>query len=90
VATDRPLGARTQKRRSTGELFPREIVNAILYLTRNGCTWRNLPHDLPPYRIVFHYFRLWQQDGTWEKIHAQLRKKVRQQAGRTPKSPSVP
>ena len=55
----------------------REIINAILYLTRNGCTWRALPHDFPPYRIVFHYFRLWQQDGTWERIHAKLRERVR-------------
>lgn len=68
-------------RRST----PAGIVNAILSLVRNGCTWRSLPHDLPPYRIVFHYFRLWQDDGTWEEIHAQLRKKIRQQAGKTPK-----
>jgi putative transposase len=44
-----------------------------------------MPHDLPPYRIVFHYFRLWQRDGTWERIHAALRTKVRQQAGKTPK-----
>lgn len=63
----------------------REIVNAILYLTRNGCAWRSLPHDLPPYRIVFHYFRLWQLDGTWEEIHAKLRERVRRQAGKTPK-----
>jgi len=63
----------------------REIVNAILYLVRNGCTWRSLPHDLPPYRIVFHYFRTWQHDGTWERLHAKLRERVRRQAGRTPK-----
>ena len=63
----------------------REIVNAILYLVRNGCTWRSLPHDLPPYRIVFHYFRAWQQDGTWELVHAKLRERVRQKAGHTPK-----
>ena len=55
----------------------REIVNAILYVTRSGCAWRSLPHDLPPYRIVFHYFRLWQQDGTWERLHAKLRERVR-------------
>ena len=60
----------------------REVVNAILYQTRNGCVWRALPHDLPPYRIVFHYFRAWQADGTWEAIHAALREKVRQAAGR--------
>lgn len=67
------------------EYTRREIVNAILYLARNGCSWRSLPHDLPPYRIVFHYFRLWQRDGTWETIHARLRERVRRQAGKTPK-----
>jgi transposase len=66
----------------------REILNAILYQTRNGCVWRALPHDLPPYRIAFHYFRLWQPDGTWDKIHDALRTKVRQAAGKKPK-PSV-
>jgi len=60
----------------------REIVNAILYVAREGCTWRALPHDLPSYRIAFHYFRLWQEDGTWEKIHDTLRAKVRTDAGR--------
>src|SRR5215211_3701237 len=63
----------------------REIVNAVLYQTRNGCTWRSLPHDLPPYRIVFHYFRLWQRDGTWDRLHAKLRERVRRRAGKRPK-----
>jgi transposase len=31
----------------------REIVNALLYVTRTGCQWRALPHDLPPWRIVY-------------------------------------
>jgi transposase len=67
----------------------RENVNAILYQTRNGCTWRALPHDLPPYRIVFHYFRRWQQDGTWQKVHDRLRTEVRYQAGKTAKPTAV-
>lgn len=66
----------------------REVINAILYQTRNGCVWRALPHDLPPYRIVFHYFRTWQKDGAWDKIHDALRDKVRRAAGKKPK-PSV-
>lgn len=66
----------------------REIVNAILYVAREGCTWRALPHDLPSYRIAFHYFRLWQLDGTWERIHAALREKVRREDGRR-RSPST-
>jgi transposase len=60
----------------------REIVNAILYWARNGCAWRALPHDLPPYGVVFHYFRLWRRDGTWERVHDTLREQVRAAAGR--------
>jgi putative transposase len=63
----------------------REVVNAILYQARNGCTWRSLPHDLPPYRIVFHYFRLWQADGTWDRVHDALRTKVRRSVGKKPR-----
>ena len=66
----------------------REIINAILYVTRNGCAWRSLPHDFPPYRIVFHWFRRWQADGTWKRIHDELRQRVRRQTGKKPK-PSV-
>jgi transposase len=62
----------------------REIVNGILYVTRTGCSWRSMPHDLPTYRICFHYFRLWQRDGTWEAAHAHLREQVRVAAGKTP------
>ena len=63
----------------------REIINAVFYQTRSSCPWRALPHDLPPYRIVFHYFRHWQQDGTWQKIHDALRERVRKRAGRKPR-----
>ena len=41
----------------------REILNAILYILCTGAAWRMLPHDLPPCRIVFHYYRAWQRDG---------------------------
>ena len=60
----------------------REIVNALRYVLRSGGSWRMLPHEFPPYRIVFHYFRTWRKDGTWERIHHHLRAAVRQQADR--------
>jgi putative transposase len=60
----------------------REIVNAILYWTRAGGSWRMLPHDLPPWPTVYYYFRRWSQDGTWERIHDHLRGQVRRAAGR--------
>jgi transposase len=58
------------------------ILNAILYLVRTGCAWRLLPHDLPPWKTVYHYFRCWRLDGTWKRIHDELRGDVREAAGR--------
>ena len=62
----------------------REILNAIFYLLRAGCAWRMLPHDLPPWKTVYHYFRLWRKDGTWERINAALRAQLREADGRKP------
>jgi transposase len=65
------------------EAYPkREILNGIFYLLRSGCSWRMLPHDLPPWRIVYHYFRQWHQDGTWQVLHDLLRGDVRVTAGK--------
>jgi putative transposase len=57
-------------------------VDAILYVLRSGCTWRLLPHDFPPWQTVYHYFRLWRLDGTWERVHTRLREQARRRAGR--------
>ena len=62
----------------------REIVNGILYVLRAGEAWRLLPHDLPPWQTVHHYFRRWRLDGTWEQINTALRERVRVRAGRPP------
>jgi putative transposase len=43
-----------------------------------------LPHDLPPWPTVYHYFRQWRKDGTWERINDTLRPQVRVAAGREP------
>ena len=66
----------------------REVINAILYVLRSGCTWRMVPHDLPPWSTAWGYFRRWRKNGTWERIHDALRPKVREMEGREP-SPSA-
>ncbi len=66
----------------------RAVVNGILYLVRTGCSWRQLPHDFPPWGTVHWYYRCFRLDGTWQKIHDALRDKVRVSAGRK-KSPSA-
>jgi putative transposase len=62
----------------------RDVVDAVSYRNRNGCTWRALPHDFPPWRTVYNYFTAWRDDGTWGAINAALRRQVRRAAGREP------
>lgn len=62
----------------------REVLNALMYLTRTGCQWRYLPHDFPFWGTVRYYFDRWTQDGTWIRINDGLRRQVRRQAGRDP------
>jgi transposase len=60
----------------------REIVNAIFYVQREGCTWRGLPGDFPPWQTVYNYLRHWQKLGLWQQVHDQLRTQVRQIMGK--------
>ena len=62
----------------------REVVNALFYHTREGGSWRALPHDLPPWKTVYNYFQWWDRDGTWQKILDTFRPQARTKAGRQP------
>jgi len=66
-------------------IYPlREILDAIFYIVRSGCAWRLLPHDFPPWKTVYYYFRFWRLDGTWERMHSALRRRVRVRLKRNP------
>jgi putative transposase len=77
-----PQGDGTTGRPRTYPL--REIVNAILYLARAGCTWRVLPHDFPPWKTVSYYFYTWREAGVWERVRASLRATLRSLAEKEP------
>ena len=64
---------------------PPQILNAVFYIVRSGCAWRLLPHDFPPGKTVYHYFRLWRIDGTSEKLNAAICQRLRVRLGRDPK-----
>jgi putative transposase len=73
---------RGRGRHPDGDL--REVVNAIFFLTKEGCQWRALPHDLPPWPTVRYYYDKWMRDCTWERINDLLRRALRQEDGRDP------
>jgi putative transposase len=66
----------------------REVVNALFYQARTGCQWDFLPHDLVPKGTAYDYFARWHDDGTWLKVVAALRGRIRAEAGRE-ESPSA-
>jgi transposase len=62
----------------------REVLNGIQYVLRAGCAWRLMPHDLPHWQTAYQTWRAWRRDGTWVRIHDQLRERLRTQMGRHP------
>ncbi|HEY7092514.1 MAG TPA: IS5 family transposase [Ktedonobacterales bacterium] len=62
----------------------RTLLDAIFYAVRAVHAWRLLPQEWPPWKTVYHYFRAWRLDGTWQRIHTVLREATRAQAGRHP------
>jgi putative transposase len=60
----------------------REILNAIFYGARRGGSWRMLPPDLPPWRLVSDDCWQWRRDGTWHVRPDRLRGAVRVAAGK--------
>jgi len=56
----------------------REMLNAIFYLLRTGCSWRHLPHDFPPWKTVYTQFQTWRLLGFFEKMNHLLSRKIRQ------------
>jgi putative transposase len=66
----------------------REIINGLRYLTKTGCQWRMLPHDLPPWYHIAYYYYKWIHDGTLDYINDCLRIEIRIELGRKPE-PSV-
>jgi len=60
----------------------RDIVDAIFWILRTGCQWRNLPQDFPKWPTVYYYFRKWQVDGTLALLNSELNKLERNRKGK--------
>jgi transposase len=61
----------------------RAVVDAIRYVIHNGCVWRALPADFPPWRTVYGLFQRCNATGATIALHDALRAAARQAAGRT-------
>lgn len=60
----------------------REVMNAVRYVLRTGCQWRQLPRDFPPRSTVYGYFWEWSRYGLLDHIHHALLVACREDEGR--------
>ena len=63
----------------------RELVNAVFYVTKTGCQWRQLPNNFPPWKTVYSFYMRAKEKGIWEGVMKALVKKSRVAQGRNEK-----
>ena len=66
------------------QLALRQVVNAIFYVVRSGCQWKNLPREYPHYKSVYYHYRKWCLNGVWEQINRALVYVERKRQGHLP------
>src|SRR5215211_4263616 len=64
--------------------FAGDTRRPLLRPIKSGCPWRFLPREFPPWKTVYYWFRRWRIDGTWERLNAELRERLRWHLGRDP------
>jgi transposase len=62
----------------------RDVFDALRWLVRAGAPWRYLPHDFPPWEMVYQQTRRWLAVGCFEAIVHDLRAVLRFAEGRDP------
>lgn len=60
----------------------REVFNAARWMVRAGATWRMIPHDLPPWHVVYQQTQRWIKAQVFEALTADLRALLRLAEGR--------
>lgn len=60
----------------------REVFNGLRYIVKTGNQWRLMPHDLPPWTAVYQQMRRWMDARCFEVMVEDLRKLLREYAGR--------
>ena len=65
----------------------RALLDAIFYLLRTGCQWRQLPKEFPPFSTVQRFFYRWRDAGLWQTINHALVMRVCEASGREAQRP---
>ena len=50
----------------------RDMLNALIYRCKNGCSWRDLPKDFGNWHVIYVRFSRWAKNGVLQRIYAVL------------------
>ena len=50
----------------------RDMLNALIYRCKNGCSWRDLPREFGNWHVVYMRFSRWAKSGVLERIYSAL------------------
>jgi transposase len=70
--------------RTTEDPRPAQDPRRRFYILKSGYSWRLLPREFPPWETVYWRFGRWRMDGTFERLNAALRERLRLRSGRDP------
>jgi len=60
----------------------REVFNGLRWIVRTGAQWRWMPHDLPPWNVIYQQSQRWMKAGVFESLVHDLRAVLRIADGR--------
>ena len=60
----------------------RAVFNGLRYIVRTGGQWRYMPHDLPPWTVVYQQTQRWIRARCFETLVEDLRMLLREFSGR--------
>jgi transposase len=67
----------------------KDVVDAILYMVRTGCQWRNLPNCYPKWTAVQYYFERWKKAGILERMNLMLNELDRERCEKSAKASTL-
>jgi transposase len=69
-----PLLPDQRRRRARPWKDHRTVVSGILWRTRTGSPWRDLPAGYGRWKTIYNRHRRWSADGTWARVLGELQR----------------
>jgi transposase len=60
------------KQRGNVKIANRDMLNALIYRCKNGCSWRDLPKEFGNWHVVYVRFSRWAKNGVFASIYAAM------------------